>query len=449
MNARPRRSRRRRILAGVGLAVVVATLVSWWLLSVGPTDFAGSDRVALSAYRGGDPTGVPASLRSASIVERGRYLAQAADCAACHTSEGGTAYAGGRAFTLPFGTLYSTNITPDAETGIGKYTDQEFLAAVRRGVRRDGKTLYPAMPFASYATMTDADALAIKAFLGSLAPVHKAPVSNSLHFPVNRRELMTMWAWMFAKDERFTPHAGRSVEWNRGAYLVEALAHCGECHTPRSPFQSLYNRSKFAGTVQAGWRAYNITSDRASGVGEWTDAQLAEYLGKGHSDGRGSAAGPMGEAVELSLQHLTPDDIAAIVTYVRSVPSIASADFPRPRTTAAAELPAADGSHPLGQRVFAQACAGCHEWSGISLLSSRATLIGVRSVNDAGANNVAQVILFGAGRTPSDSGMAMPAFGAALSDIEVAAVANYVTARFGNRGAGLSAGDISTFRQTH
>ncbi len=335
-----------RILLAAAALVAVAVLgfVGWTVFGPGPTDFAGRDRVALSDYKLADPTGAPASLKDASLIDRGRYLIRAADCEACHTAIGGQPFAGGRAFVLPFGTIYSTNITPDKDTGIGQYTDPDFLAAVHRGVRRDGARLYPAMPFASYTYLTDADALAIKAYLFSLKPINAPAIPNTFGFPFNQRWSMGIWATMFNADRRFEPHADRSSEWNRGAYLVEALAHCGECHTPRNLFQALDNRRKFAGAVTGGWRAYNITSDPTSGVGDWTEQALAHYLATGHAEGRGTAAGPMGEAVDLSLVHLTGEDIAAMVAYLRTVPPIANPSLPAPRP------PNAIAAHEPGQR---------------------------------------------------------------------------------------------------
>ena len=227
---------------------------------------------------------------------------------------GGAPFAGGLPFVLPFGTLYSTNITPDPETGIGHYTDANFLRALRQGIRADGTHLYPAMPYASYTYMTDGDALAIKAYLLSLNPTKTHVPGNELAFPFNQRWLMAIWSLLFNPDRRFEPNPAQSPDWNRGAYLVEAMAHCGECHTPRNLFQALDNRRKFAGATQAGWRAYNITADRNSGVGAFSDPDLSAYLATGHADGHGTAAGPMGEAVDKSLSQLAPSDIAAMVT---------------------------------------------------------------------------------------------------------------------------------------
>jgi len=444
----------RYTLAGVGAVGLVLLLGLLWIvvLAPRPMDFAGGHHVSLSDYHAQDPTGPPPELNAASLIQRGQYLARAADCESCHTSEGGVPYAGGRALVLPFGTLYSTNITPDKETGIGNYSDANFLDAIHKGIGRDNTNLYPAMPYASYTRMTNADAVAIKAYLFSLAPVHAPTPKNSLSFPFNRRELMGVWALLFNSDKRFEPLAERTPQWNRGAYLVEAMGHCGECHTPRNLLQALNEREKFAGAVQAGWRAYNITSDRGSGVGAWSEAELAGYLASGHADGRGTAAGPMGEAVDRSLKFLTQGDIAAIVAYVRSVSGIATADLPAPKASPApssqAAGPAAD-VHPRGKAIYAGACAGCHDWSGVSPVNPFASLIGARSVNDPTAINVVQILLAGAHRRSPGEPANMPAFGDAYSNAEIASVANYVTARFGARPSAVTARNVAALRSQH
>jgi mono/diheme cytochrome c family protein len=436
------------ILWTLAAIVVIGVIIGAYIvLGPQPTGFAGGKTVSLGAYQAQDPTGAPAELKSASLVERGEYLTRAADCAVCHTAKDGTPYAGGLGFVLPFGTIYSTNITPDAETGIGNYTDADFLNAVHKGIGRGNTKLYPAMPYASYTYMSDADALAIKAYLFTIKPVHAPSLKNTLAFPFNQRGLMSMWSVLFNSDKRFEPHVDRSAEWNRGAYLVEALGHCGECHTPRNLFFALNNRQKFGGAVQAGWRAYNITADRSSGVGAWSDADLAHYLSMGHADGRGTASGPMGEAVDESLSHLKPGDITAMVTYLRSVPGVVTSDLPEPRSTpaAAAQLAATD-SNAHGKEVYEGACAGCHGWTGVSPVVPFATLTGTRSVNDASANNVAQVIIGGGHRHLALDANNMPAFGATYSDAEIAAVANYVTALYGVKGSDLTAAHVAKLR---
>ncbi|MEA2795949.1 MAG: hypothetical protein QOI87_3329 [Bradyrhizobium sp.] len=439
----------RRILLSVVAIVIVALVAGVWIIrGPGPLDFAGGTKVALADYRGANPTGVPAKLAQASDVERGAYLARAADCVACHTTQGGKDYAGGLGFKLPFGTLYSTNITPDKETGIGNYSDQDFLNSVHRGIRRDGARLYPAMPFASYTYMTDADALAIKAYLFSLPPVRAAIPENTLTFPFNQRWAMNFWSALFNPDTRFEPDSSKSPEWNRGAYLAEAMAHCGECHTPRNLAFALNNRNKYAGAVTAGWRAFNISSDKATGIGGWRDDDLVSYLSVGHAEGHGTASGPMGEAVDRSLSQLAGEDIRAVVAYLRSVPATTSPDLP---ATLAPPAPAShkDGGgtpDPRGKMVFQGACVSCHGWTGESPLSPFATLTGTWAVNDPTATNVAQIVISGTKRRVPDNAISMPAFGSAYSDTEIAAVANYVTARFGAKGSQLTARDVAELR---
>ena len=211
------------------IVLVVAGVVLWRVFNPGPLAFAGGTAVPLADYHAANPTGVPADLNGADVVKRGDYLARAADCVVCHSSPGGQQYSGGLAIPLPFGTLYSTNITPDKATGIGDYSDEDFLNAIQRGFRRDGARLYPAMPYPSYTYITDADALAIKTYLFSLAPVRAANRADTLGFPFNQRWLMGPWSFFFNENVRFQPNAAQSPEWNRGAYLAEALAHCGEC----------------------------------------------------------------------------------------------------------------------------------------------------------------------------------------------------------------------------
>jgi mono/diheme cytochrome c family protein len=438
-----------RILVSLALVVIAAIAIGTWIIrGPGPLDFSGGTKVALADYRGTKPSGVPAALEKASLIERGEYLARAADCMVCHTTPGGKEYAGGLGFKLPFGTLYSTNITADKETGIGTYSDQDFLNAVQRGKRHDGAMLYPAMPYPSYTYMTDEDLLAVKAYLFSLPPLRAAAPENTLSFPFNQRWAMLFWSAVFNPDTRFAPDTSKSPEWNRGAYLVEALAHCGECHTPRNLAFALDNRNKFAGAVTAGWRAFNISSDRSTGIGGWKDEDLIAYLSAGHATGHGAASGPMGEAVDHSLGQLAPEDIRAIVAYLRSVPPTPSPDLPA--TTA----PPAPASHKQGitadargKMVFEGACVSCHGWSGESAVSPMATLTGAWAVNDPAATNVAQIVISGTKRHTPDGALSMPAFGNAYTDDEIAAVANYVTARFGARGSKLTANDVAELRK--
>lgn len=430
-------------IVGIGVAIGVI----YYLRGPSPLDFSGGAKVALADYKGADPTGVPADLSKASLVERGEYLARAADCMVCHTAPGGKEYTGGFPFKLPFGTLYSTNITPDKETGIGNYTDEEFLNAMHRGIRKDGARLYPAMPYTSYTYVTDADALAIKAYLFSLPPVRAPALENDLLFPFNQRWAMLFWSAIFNPGSPFQPDVSKSAQWNRGAYLAEALAHCGECHTPRNIAFGLNNRKKFGGALAAGWHAFNISSDRVSGIGSWSDQDVLSYLSIGHAPGHGTASGPMGEAVDHSFATMTKDDVEALVAFVRSVPAVAS-------STPVVNVAAAPDSHKngktadvLGKKVFQEACVSCHGWSGQSLVSGWANLVGSAAVNDPDAINVVQIVVGGTKRFATDDALSMPAFGHAYSDEEIAAVANYVTARFGAEGSSLTARDIVNLRK--
>jgi mono/diheme cytochrome c family protein len=445
-----KRRRGWRIFGWIVLILVVAGIgFAFYLRGPGPMDFAGGQKVALSDYHDANPTSVPTSMKTDDIVKRGEYLTRAADCMVCHTAHGGQQYAGGFAFTLPFGTIYSTNITPDKETGIGNYSDQDFIAAMHRGVRKDGARLYPAMPFASYTYMTDDDALAIKAYLFSLAPVRAPARENTLKFPFNQRWLLGAWSVVFNPDTRFKADTSKAPEWNRGAYLAEALAHCGECHTPRNIAFSLDNRKKFGGAETGGWRAYNISGDAATGVGAWSDGDLLAYLTSGHAQNHGTASGPMGEAVSESFSRLFPDDVKAIVAYVRSVPATTSSDL------AATLAPPAPDSHKegvavanaRGKQIFEGACVSCHAWTGVSGISPFATLTGARAVNDKSGTNIAQIVISGSGTTNLTGSPNMPAFGHAYSNVEIADVTNYVTARFGANASSVSAHDVENLRK--
>ncbi len=436
----------RRIVLIVGALIIIAGGAALIWFTRGPLAFAGGSTVALADYHDADPTGVPAALAKADAVKRGEYLAKAADCMVCHSAPGDAVYAGGLAFPLPFGTLYSTNITADKDTGIANYSDRDFLDAVRRGIRKDGARLYPAMPYTSYTFMTDADVLAIKAYLFSLPAVSKQNRLDSLQFPFNQRWTMIFWSWAFDPEMRFAPNGAQSAAWNRGAYVAEALAHCGDCHTPRNLAFALDNHRKFAGAVTAGWRAYNITSDNGTGIGAWSDEEVFAYLAKGHATGRGTASGPMAEAVDHSFSQMDPADIRALVTYLRSIPAIASAE---PATIAppAPPSPKEGGAiaDALGRKVFEQACVSCHSWTGVSALSPFATISGNRAVNDPAATNVAQIVISGTQRfTPGE--ISMPAFGSTYTDTEIAAVANYVTDRFGSATSRLTAKDVADLR---
>jgi mono/diheme cytochrome c family protein len=383
-------------------------------------------RFAAAAFLLLAPAAAHADSRS-DLLARGEYITRAADCVACHTAEGGKPFAGGRAFNLPFGVLYSPNITPDQATGIAGYSDDEWVSVLHKGVARGGKHLYPAMPYTSYTQMSREDALAVKAYLMSLAPVHGSVPENRIGFPFNQRWGLMFWNLFNNPDRRFQPDGSKTADYNRGAYLTEALGHCGECHTPRNFMMGLKDSKKLAGAEQVGWLAYNLTSDPVHGLGGWSDAQLQQYLSTGQAEGRGPASGPMAEAVENSLRYLTPDDIRAMATYLRGVP--AQPDGP-PAVRPGPPIAAADS---LGPRLFMQACAGCHLPDGSGRQSPWAALRGSHTAADPAGTNLVQVLTQGS-QIGTDQGlMFMHPFTGGYTDKELAALANYVSSQFGLR----------------
>jgi mono/diheme cytochrome c family protein len=444
----------KRLIAG---AVGAATLAAGLAVVYGALNRTDDAAGTAPLIAGAPPT--------ADVLARGEYLATAADCIACHTvSDSHQPFAGGVAFKLPIGIIYSSNITADPVSGIGRWSDDEFVRAVREGVRNDGQHLYPAFPYTSYTRLARSDVLAIKAYLMSLPAIPQANRANTLRFPFNQRWAMGFWNAAFFKSGRFAADPSKSPGWNGGAYLASALGHCAECHTPRNFGFGLVQGEEFSGAELSGWRAYNITSDPVYGIGAWSDAEIAGYLKTGHAQGRGSASGPMGEAVAYSLQYLSPADIAALVEYLRGVlprkgrapivlhapPAEAEGSGALEPNAAARSAAAAGGrvaaAHGEGRQLFEGACASCHPYDGRGQESPYASLLGARSVNDVSAANVTEAILQGGKLRMGGSDVFMPAFGAGYSDTDVAALANYVVAQFGGKTGTVTADDVAKRR---
>jgi mono/diheme cytochrome c family protein len=423
----------RRILAIIGALVTVFIVAG----------------VAFAAWRLYDrDADIPAAeIRpTPELITRGEYLVKMADCAACHNSPGGKPFAGGLAFQLPFGTLYSTNITADRETGIGTWSDDDLVRALHQGIARDGSYLYPAFPYTSYTVLSRDDIVAIKAYLFSLPAVHAPARQNELLFPFNQRGTMAFWNLVFLDQHRFRPDPRASDSENRGQYLATALGHCGECHTPRNIGFAMALSKQFSGAMLEGWHAYNITADKGYGIGDWSDKQIADYLSSGHAMGRGSAAGPMAEAVANSLQSLTNADVASLVAYLRRVEpktGIAGTEVdpaPAQMIASASWKPSApDLGNPDGQRIFEGVCAACHQWNGGGRQSHYASLAGSQAVNDPQGINLVRVMLTGADLKTAKGRGYMPSFGDAYSDAELVAVANYVIAHFGGKSGQVTA----------
>ncbi|MFJ3681308.1 cytochrome c [Pseudomonas sp. NPDC090208] len=373
-------------------------------------------------------------------IQRGEYLARAADCVACHTVPGGKPFAGGVEFKLPFGSLYSPNITPDKQTGIGAWTDDDFVDALQKGVGRDGKHYYPAFPYTAYTKMSRDEILAIKAYVFNQPPVSQTSQPDTLSFPFNQRWGMAFWNVLFHDNERFIPNLKQTPEWNRGAYLVEGPGHCGECHTPRNLMQALDNGRSLAGNVIEGWNAYNISSDAKHGVGAWDEGALVRFLRTGSAPGFGTASGPMAEVIENSLQYLSTEDLKAIAVYLKSSPA-RNDGVAKPEPAVLANTKAQPA---LGQKVFADACASCHRPDGHGNQTPVATLLGLKTVNDPGAHNLIGVILHGHPATRVEQ--RMPAFAKAYNDQELAAVSTYTLQRFGTTNSTVAAEAITQRR---
>lgn len=380
---------------------------------------------------------------SQEMIDKGKYLTAAADCVACHITPGGKPYAGGLEFKLPFGSLYSPNITPDKETGIGTWTDEEFVSALQEGVGKDGKHYYPAFPYTSYTKMSRDEILAIKAYLFSLEPVSQRPPENDISFPFNQRWGMMFWNFVFLDEERYTNNPDKSDTWNRGAYLVEGPGHCGECHTPRNLFQATKDSKALAGTNIQGWKAYNISSDPKQGIGAWSEDDLVNYFSQGAAPGYGVASGPMADVVEHSLSQMTQEDLNAIAVYLKDT---------QPQTEGVSKPPifivkAAESSDSLGKKVFADACSSCHLWTGQGRQTPVTTLSGLKTVNDPEGTNLINILLTGNSPIHISVDHRMPSFKEGYSDEELAAVSSFVLKHFGTTDASINQQQIKAAKE--
>jgi mono/diheme cytochrome c family protein len=414
------------------------------------------DELPMSTARGDDTSTTAAGASQPDLVKRGEYLTRIGDCAACHTADPSRPFAGGLPINTPFGRIYSPNITPDPDTGIGQWSDTDFVRAMHEGIGKGGERLYPAFPYVEFTRVTEQDVLAIRAYLNTLAPVHYTPPANDLRFPFNQRWLMLFWNLFNFNEGRFVPDPKQSAEFNRGAYLVQGLAHCEECHTPRNFMQGLKTTERFSGATQAGWQAYNITPDHVGGIGNWSDDALISYLSTGVAPGHANAAGPMAEVVQNSTQYLTREDLRSIVAYLRAQQPI-SGGVTRPRDGWG--KPATDDVTALrgttipavnGAQLFVANCATCHNWTGLGVGASAPgaypSLVHNSVAGAASPDNLAMVILHGVTRTTKDADVLMPAFGDELSNDQIAAISNYVTKQFGNPQATITADQVAALR---
>jgi nicotinate dehydrogenase subunit B len=369
------------------------------------------------------------STYSAATIARGQQLAALGNCAVCHTQAGGAINAGGRAIETPFGTIYSTNITPDVETGIGGWSYPAFERAMRDGIHRDGKHLYPAFPYDHFAKTTDADLQALYAYLMAQPASHAVNRESALAFPFNLRPLMAGWNALFHRSATFAPDPAQSPTWNRGAYLVEGLGHCGACHTPRNALGAEKTEAYLAGGFAEGWEAPPLTSLSQAPI-PWSEDELFAYLRSGESRFHGTAAGPMAPVVR-ELAALPDDDIRAMAVYLGSFNDNAI-DQPG-REMLAAKLETATGTRTAssaGARLYDGACAVCHEVGGAPLFGSRPSLALNSNLHSLVPDNLIQVILHGiAAPASSDLGY-MPGFKDSFNDRQIADLVSWLRRQF-------------------
>lgn len=374
--------------------------------------------------------GAPAAVAQAppddaALAPRGEYLARAADCMPCHSGDPAKPYGGGLALNTPFGAIFSANITSEPSAGIGKWTYEQFRNAVHNGIRADGAYLYPAMPFDSYTKIEEDDLKALWAFIRRLPPVSTPTPANKLSFPFDIRVGMLAWRELFFTPRYFQPAADNSDAWNRGAYLVEALGHCGDCHSPRNIMGAVKGKAPFVGAEIDGFYAPDIAS--AALLKTWDKASLVEFLKTGVARGKTVVFGPMSEVVHDSSATLTDADRDAMATYLLDSPPPADKPAPQAASQLSAEV-YAEAAH-----LYVENCAGCHLDGGVGVPNAIPPLTGNPAVTAAEPYNVITAVLQG---LPPDGGYgAMPSFAGRLSDEQVARIVNYVRTSWGNTGA--------------
>ena len=380
-----------------------------------------------------------AATEVAATAEQGRYLAAAGNCLSCHTRPGAAPFAGGVPFVTPLGTIYSTNITPDVLTGIGSWSVADLRRAMQHGVARNGDYLFPAFPYVSFTKVSDADITAIYAYLKTLPAVRYRPPDNGLMFAM--RWPMLLWNGLYFKSERFALSLSRSGEWNRGAYLVEGLGHCGACHTPRNLLLAQLPAEAYqGGALQAPvsrqqvrrWSAVDLTAS-TRGLAAWSVADLTQYLQTGVSS-RAGTFGPMNEVIVNSLRLLSADDLRAMAVYLKSLPARSYTDEP-----------VSSGLVSQGAPIYKARCEKCHGRSGRGGLFSGPPLAGSAVVQAQDPASLINIVLYGPAQPRAVSygeWETMAAFGGVLDDAQIAAVCNYVRGSWGNRGGAMTSKSV-------
>ena len=399
------------------------------------------------SYHQGIVQAATTPVDAADLVKKGEYLARAGDCIACHTTRGGAPMAGGLPMATPFGTLYSPNLTPDDETGIGTWSQDDFYRAMHTGRAKDGSLLYPVFPFVSYTKVTRADSDAIYAYLRSIQPVHQANKANGMPFPFNNRNTLIGWRTLFFREGEYKADPTKSVEWNRGAYLVQGLGHCSMCHTSINALGAANQNAAFAGGLipLQNWYAPSLTSNKEAGLGDWDIEDITSLLKTGVSQ-RGAVYGPMAEVVHNSLQYMSNDDVHSMAVYLKSLPQ--KHDAPENMQL---ETSQQFGTQLLsqGEKIYTKECVECHAANGLGHPPGFPPLANNQSIQMPSAVNPIRMVLNG-GYPPSTAGNpaphGMPPFAQRLSDQEVAAVVTYVRMSWGNHGTPVSPQQVNDLR---
>lgn len=394
------------------------------------------------------PGKVSAEESSFAEIRRGRYLVTVGDCVACHTAADGEHMAGGKPIPTPFGDIYSANITPDEQTGIGAWERDQFVRALREGINAKGDHLYPAFPYPYFSKVRREDLIAIWAYLNTLEPIHNEVEQPELYWPLGWRQLLIGWKRLFFEPGVYEPNPDKSQQWNRGAYLVEGLGHCGACHTPKNVFGGAKEDERYGGGELQQWFAPNLTGDLKDGLGDWSKQDIVEYLKTG-SNGDQVAAGLMREVIEKSTQHMTRDDLGAIATYLKDLPG----DSKSAATESTGMEAGADeqsDQNGLGRALYVDNCTGCHRYNGKGMQDVFPQLRGSPIVQSDNPTSLIHVVLRGAREPRTEerpNRLAMPAFDWKLTDGQIAALLTYIRGAWGNDAAPVDSDSVAEIRQ--
>jgi mono/diheme cytochrome c family protein len=421
------------------------TLLKW---AVGLSTLAAAAVLLVWALNVRDEVDVKAPVATAapsdSLIARGAYLARAGNCQTCHTVQGGQAYAGGRGIATPFGTVFTSNLTPDDKTGIGTWSSAHFWRAMHNGRSKNGRLLYPAFPYTSYTQVTREDSDALFAYLRSLPAAVQPNQPHALRFPYQSQAALAVWRALYFSPGVYQPDAARSADWNRGAYLVKGLGHCAACHTARNALGASDTGLDLAGGLipMQNWYAPSMTSPYEAGVGDWDRQHIVSLLKNGVSP-RASVTGPMAEVVQRSTQYLSDADLGAMAQFLKELPpSHTTHPEPTPIKTQGESVERA-------AKLYEQHCAQCHGTKGEGIANAYPALAGNRAVTMSQAVNLVQIVLNG-GYAPATAGnprpFGMPPFVLVLNDADMALVLTHVRQSWGNRASEITPVEVNRIR---